>query len=161
MGMIHALALQENVLKPDATVIVVFLTTWMLVWALDRLLFRPVNQILDERERRTRGYRAEAKAMEAESARERARYEELVKRARAEGYQLVEARRREALERRERLLRTVREEARASVERARRELAEQVQETKGYLEQEAGELAREMVRQVLGRRVEEVTRIPS
>ncbi len=161
MGMIHALALQENILKPDATVVVVFLTTWMLVWVLDRLLFHPVNQILDERERRTRGYRAEAKAMEAESARERARYEEAVKRARAEGYQLVEARRREALERRERLLRAVREEARASVERARRELAEQVQETKGYLEREVEGLAREMVRQVLGRRVEEPTRIPS
>jgi F-type H+-transporting ATPase subunit b len=161
MGVIHALALQENVLKPDATVVVVFLTTWILVWVLDRLLFRPVNQILDERERRTRGYRAEAKAMEAESARERAQYEEAVKRARAEGYQLVEARRREALERREHLLRTVREEARERIERARRELAEQAQEARGYLEREAEELAREMVQQVLGRRVEEVTRIPS
>ena len=158
MSMIHALALQENVLKPDASVLVVLLTAWGLVWVLDRMLFRPVNQILDERERRTRGYRAEARAMEAECARERAQYEEAVKRARVEGYQRIEARRREALEQRERLLAAVREEARASVERARRELAEQAHEAKRQLEQEAEELAREMVRQVLGRRVEEVTR---
>ncbi len=158
MGMIHALALQENVLKPDASVLIVFLTTWVLVWILDRVLFRPVLHILDERERRTKGYRAEARAMEAECARLRAHYDEAVKRARAEGYQLVEARRREALEWREQFLMSVREQARAAVERVRRELAEQVQEAKPQLEREAEVLAREVTRHVLGRRVEEVTR---
>ncbi len=159
--MIHALALQENVLKPDASVLVVLLTTWALVWVLDRILFRPVTEILDERERRTRGYRAEAKAMQAECARQRAQYEEAVKRARAEGYHLVEARRQQALQQRERLLMTVREETRAEVERVRRELTQQVQEAKHQLEPIAEALGREIARQVLGRRVEEVTRILS
>jgi len=158
MGMICALALQENVLKPDASVLIVFLTTWVLVWILDRVLFRPVLHILEERERRTRGYRAEARAMEAECARLRAHYDEAIRRARAEGYQLVEARRREALEWREQLLATVREQTREAIERARRELAEQVQEAKPRLEREAEELAREIARHMLGRRVEEVTR---
>jgi len=156
--MIHTLALQENVLKPDATALVVFLTTLVLVRVLNRLLFKPVNQILDERERRTRGYYSEARAMLAESEQKLSYYEEVRRQARAEGYRVVEQKRREALERHDQLLAETKREVAAMVAEARRSLREQVVEAKRYLEREAQRTAHAIAGQVLGRRIGEIPR---
>lgn len=157
----HALAFfaeQTNVLAVDATAVVVFLTALILVWALNALLFKPVNQVLDERERRTRGYHSEAKAILAECDHKLSRYEAAIRQARAENYAMLEKSRQEALRRRAELIAETKQDIAGQVSDARRQIAEQVAEAKARLETEAPGIARRISSRVLGRTVQEGTR---
>jgi F-type H+-transporting ATPase subunit b len=157
--MIHALALQGNLLAPDATAVVVFVTALVMVGVLNRLLFKPVNQVLDERERRTRGYQSEAKAILAECEHKLSYYEDVIRQARAEGYQMLEQKRREALEKRDHLVGETKREMATSVEQARQTLSEQMTDAKRRLEADAEQVARDITASVLGRRPEGMTKI--
>lgn len=155
----HVLA--QNILQPDATAIVVFLTTLVLVWILDRALFQPVLRVLDERERRTRGFESEAKAILAECEHKLSYYEDVLRRTRAEGYRLIEQRRQQALRERDQMIAQTKSEVAEAVRRAKEQLREQVMEAKRDLEADALRLAQDIIGTVVGRRLEEVTRVSS
>ncbi len=157
--MAHVLA--QNILQPDATAIIVFLMTLLLVWVLDRTLFQPVLRVLDERERRTHGFESEAKAILAECDHKFSHYEDVIRRTRAEGYRLIEERRQQALSERDRLIAETKGEMAEAVKRAKEDVREQVIEAKRHLEAEAVRLAQDIVSTVVGRRLEEVTRVSS
>jgi F-type H+-transporting ATPase subunit b len=159
---VHTLAFfaeQTNVLAIDASAIVVFVTALILVWVLNTLLFKPVNRVLDERERRTRGYHSEARAILAECDHKLSRYEAAIRQARAENYTMLEQKRREALQRRTELIAVTKQKIGQQLTEARRQIAEQVAEAKSQLEGEAPLIARRISNSVLGRTVEEVTRL--
>jgi len=157
--MVHVLA--QNILRPDATAIVVFLTTLALVWILNRTLFQPVLRVLDERERRTRGFESEARAILAECEHKLSYYEDVLRRTRAEGYRLIEQRRQQALRERDQIVAETKREMTEAVLQAKEQLREQVREAKHHLEADAVRLAQDIIGTVVGRRLEEVTRVSS
>lgn len=154
------LAEQGNVLQPDASAAVVFFTAIILAWLLNRILFNPINHVLDERLRRTHGYISEAKAMLAEYDRKVAQYETALRRARAETYALLEQRRRQALAHQARLLEAMKQEVADEIAHAREQIQKQVAQAKAELAEEARTMAHHLADTLLGRRIEEVTRIP-
>ena len=130
--------------------IVLFLILWAI---LDRVLFRPYLKLLDERERRTGGARAEIVDLQTQAERLRARYEEKISVADAEGRAAREAILTEGREQRDGIVGSAREEAARLLETVRGEIARQMQHERQLAVAEASTVARDMARKILGREV--------
>jgi F-type H+-transporting ATPase subunit b len=148
-----ARASEGLVLEPDfeftlPLLIVVFL---LLIVPINRLIFRPVFQVLDLRKDRIDGNRSRAEMLSKQAEEVLARYERSVREVRED----AERRRREQLEaaRSETAQRTA--EARAGAERdfgrAREEIAAALDQARASLRAEAEDLANEAAARILGR----------
>src|SRR3970282_1140020 len=86
------LAFAENSIQlvPDGTLFVHILVIAGMIAILNLTLFKPINRILEEREKETRGGLRQAKATMASVAERLALYEQRLREARAEGYLLLE-----------------------------------------------------------------------
>src|SRR2546427_11280183 len=92
------LALQaDNILSIDGSFLFIFVSVFCLIFVLNATLFRPINRVLEERERLSGGRLGEARQMMAQYEERLRRYEEQIRAARAESYQRLEAQRRQAL----------------------------------------------------------------
>jgi len=142
----------ELVLVPKlpmlGALIVVFL---LLVAPVNRLIFKPLLRVLDEREARTAGTRARAARLEEEAREVLERYEREIAKTREE----AERDRRATLERgrgeSQQLTGGARGEAERALEQARRELAGALDSARSGLRAQSQELAREAAARVLGR----------
>ena len=106
-----ALAFAESIqLVPDGTIFLHIAIILVMVFLLNRVLFRPVNRVLEERERHTRGRSGEARETVRRVEESLSRYEHSLRAARAESYQLLERQQSEAAEERRRRLGQVRAE---------------------------------------------------
>jgi F-type H+-transporting ATPase subunit b len=120
---------------------------------LNKLLFRPYLDLLEERERRTIGTEHDSTDLEHEGARLRAQYEEKIAQAQAEGYTHKDGILQEARQQRERVLNQAREEAMGMLEGVRREVAIQLEKEREFAAAEVSTIAQEMATKVLGRNV--------
>lgn len=149
-----ALALAESIqLVPDGTLFIHIAIILLMVFLLNRMLFRPVNRILEERDRHTHGRSNEAHETVRRVEQSLQRYESSLREARAEGYQLLERQQAEAAEVRRRRLGQVREELEASLGEQKRIIQEQSEAARLTLEGEARRAAATISAQVLGRPV--------
>ncbi|MBO0719491.1 MAG: ATP synthase F0 subunit B, partial [Blastocatellia bacterium] len=131
------LALAGSVLALDGSFLFIFVSIFILIFILNRTLFKPINDVLDERERLGAGRLAEAKRMLAQYEERLKRYEEQLRAARSEAYQQQEVQRREALAARQELIAGVKEDAARQVAAAKGEIAEQSENARKNLEREA------------------------
>lgn len=148
-----ALFLQDNILSIDGSFFVILVLVLVLIVVLNSILFKPINRILDERERLTTGSTSEVGAIIADSERRLAHYEETIARARAESYRNLEARRRNALAERARIIQQAKDEVAEEIRQAKSQIALQVSEAKSRLEQEAREIAVKVSSNILRRGV--------
>jgi F-type H+-transporting ATPase subunit b len=130
--------------------IVLFLVLWAI---LDRVLFRPYLRLLDERERRTGGARAEIADLQTKAERLRAQYQEKISVAEAEARAAREAILTDAREQRDAIVGSARQEAARILETVRADIAKQMQTERQLAASEASAVARDMARKVLGRDV--------
>jgi F-type H+-transporting ATPase subunit b len=147
------LALAGNVLSVDGSFLFIFISIFVLIFILNRTLFRPINQVLDERERLGVGRLGEAKQMLAQYEQRLAQYEEQLRAARAEAYQHLEAQRREAQTARQETLAQVRTETAAQIADAQQAIREQTEAAKQNLQGEARAMAATISSQLLQRPV--------
>jgi F-type H+-transporting ATPase subunit b len=147
------LALAGNVLALDGSFLFIFISIFILILILNRTLFKPINQVLDERERLGAGRLAEAKQMLANYEVRVNRYEEQLRAARGEAYQEQEAGRREAVAARQELIAQVKEDAAKQVAGAKDEIAAQTDNARKNLEREARAMAATISSQILQRPV--------
>ncbi|MBI2987551.1 MAG: ATP synthase F0 subunit B [Deltaproteobacteria bacterium] len=127
-----------------------FLVFWFL---LTRLLFKPFIGLLEERERRTGGVKAEAAALKEEGGRLLKEYEYAIAKAKDEGRAMKEGIVQGARQARERLLAQAREEASRMLEAAREEIQKELQKGRELAGREAEAMARQMAEKILGRKV--------
>jgi F-type H+-transporting ATPase subunit b len=147
------LALAGNVLSIDGSFLFIFISIFVLIYLLNRTLFKPINQVLEERERMGGGRLTEAKAIQARYAEQLAEYEASLRAARAESYQQLETLRREVLAARAVSMARVREELAGEVALAKQEIARQAEEARGSLGGEVRQMASSISSQILGRAV--------
>src|ERR671916_1545868 len=97
------LAFAENSIQlvPDGTLFLHIIIILVMVFVLNATLFKPINRILEERERRTRGRSGEAKGIIRDVEDKLASYERALREARSEGYRLMEQVRAEAMRERQ------------------------------------------------------------
>src|SRR4030095_4852136 len=99
--------------------IILFVALWLI---LNKILFQPYLQLLEERERRTTGAEHDSADLEQEGARLRAQYEEKIEQAQTAAYTAKDAILQEARQQREKILGQARAEAASKLEQARREI---------------------------------------
>ena len=144
------LAFAESIqLVPDGTLVLHIAIIITMVFALNRLLFRPVNRILDERERRTRGRSDEAHEIIRRVKESLLQYENSLRQARAESYRLLEQQQSEASGERQRKVVVVRKELEEEIEERKREIQAQADDARVTLEGEARRAAASISSQVL------------
>jgi len=129
----------------------VFLTVLVI---LNRLLFQPILETFDERVRRVEHAKTQARALEAETAKQVAAYQGQLQEARSEGELLREAMRKTASAESERLVRQTREETGDMLGELRERISREYVEASSTLKVEAREMAREVAVRVLGRTVQ-------
>ena len=144
------LAFAESIqLVPDGTLVLHIAIIITMVFALNRFLFRPVNRILDERERRTRGRSDEAHEIIRRVKESLLQYENSLRQARAESYRLLEQQQSEASGERQRKVVMVRKELEEEIEEQKREVQAQADNARVALEGEARRAAASISSQVL------------
>ena len=144
------LAFAESIqLVPDGTLVLHIAIIITMVFALNRLLFRPVNRVLDERERRTRGRSGEAHEIIQRVKESLLQYENSLRQARAESYRLLEQQQSEASGERQRKVVIVRKEIEEEIEEQKREIQAQADDARVALEGEARRAAATISSQVL------------
>lgn len=145
------LALAGSVLSIDGSFLVVFISIFVLIFILNRTLFKPINQVLDERERLGAGRMTEARQLMAQYEDRLGKYEQQVQSARAEAYQFMETQRREAQASRAEMLAQVKAETAKHVAAAREDISKQTEAAKANLEGEARAMAAVISSQILHR----------
>ena len=147
------LALAENSIQlvPDGTLFFHIALIILMVFVLNITLFRPINKVLEERERRTRGRSGEAQDILSSVESGLRQYEKSLREARLEGYHLLEAQRAEAMSARQARLNALREELRGLVEEEKSSIQAQTDAASNALAGDAQRLAAEISNQVLRR----------
>jgi F-type H+-transporting ATPase subunit b len=146
-------AFAENSIQlvPDGTLFLHIIIILLMVFILNATLFKPINRILEERERRTRGRSGEAHDILQSVDEKLSQYERTLREARSEGYRLMEQERAVAVSERQARLGAVREEINQSIVEQKEVIHEQVEEARSTLKGEARRLATEIGSQILHR----------
>jgi len=144
--------LQNSIqLVPDGTIFLHIALIIFMVYVLNATLFRPINRILEERERRTRGRSGEAQDTLRRVDANLKRYENSLREARVEGYQRLEQERAESMRVRQAQVDDVRAEVTQSIEEQKMAIQVQTTEARASLEGDARRIAGEISSQLLHR----------
>jgi F0F1-type ATP synthase membrane subunit b/b' len=125
----------------------------LMVAILNATLFRPINGILAERERLSRGRLDEAREAFLQVEKKLAQFEEAIRRARVEGYRLMENERAGALREREGKIASLKKEIAEWVVKEKADLSVQAADVRSALELQAESLGLEISAELLGRAV--------
>lgn len=150
------IALAESIqLVPDGTLLLHVLLIVIMVSVLSRALFRPMNDILEERESFTKGHSNEAKEIRKRVSEMVSQYERGLREARTEGYALLERKKAESLKEREAKVGAVKEEIEKWVAREKEALRAQSAEALSSLEAESHTTALKIASRILQRPIRE------
>jgi F0F1-type ATP synthase, subunit b len=144
-------------LVPDGTLFFHIALILVMVYVLNRTLFKPINRILEERERRTTGRSGEAHDILRRVEEGMTNYERSLREARAEGYRLMEQERARAMTERQTKLNGVREEINTFLSAEKEAIQNQTEEARATLEKDSRRLAAEIGAHILHRPVSETT----
>ena len=149
------LAFVENTIQlvPDGTLFFHIILIVLMVFILNVTLFRPINRILEERERHTSGRSGEAQEILRRVESNMGKYERSLREARAEGYQLLERQRADAMNRRQSELSVLRVDLSQKVEEEKNAILTQAQQAQVSLGRDTTRIASEISQQILGRPV--------
>jgi F-type H+-transporting ATPase subunit b len=155
-----SLAFAENSIQlvPDGTLFLHIAIILVMVFVLNATLFKPINRILEEREKRTRGRSGEAYEILRRVDEKISHYEQTLREARSEGYRLLEQERAAAMSERQAKLNAVREEINHSVAEQKEVISAQVKEARESLSVDANHLAAEIGAQILHRPISDTVR---
>jgi F-type H+-transporting ATPase subunit b len=140
-------------LVPDGTILFHLLLIIVMVSLLNATLLKPVNRILAEREKRTKGGSDEAQTTLATANEKLRSYQDSLREARTAGYSLLDQERADASRQRELKIAAVKTEVESMIAREKETLGVSQDQAKLGLRSSAEALALEIGRRVLGRDV--------
>lgn len=138
-------------LVPDGTLLFHLAIIIAMVALLNATLLKPINRILEERDRLTKGRLGEAQTTLLTVSEKLSQYERRLREARAEGYALMERERAVISEERQRKLAEVKSEITRLLTTEKEKLNTEGTEVRGKLAVEARSIALEIGRQILRR----------
>lgn len=151
------LGLAENSIQlvPDGTLVLHIAIILVMIYVLNHTLYKPINRVLEERERRTRGRSDDAKNILRRVEQAMTEYEEALRAARAEGYRTLEQERAQALQERQLRLSALREEVTGLIESEKETILIQAREARETLARDARHIAMEIGSHILHRPISE------
>jgi len=140
-------------LVPDGTLILHVIIILVMVFVLNATLYKPINRILEAREKRTRGRMSEAQEIMTDVSQKLANYERRLRQARADAYALSEQERTVAMQERQQKLNEMREQLASSIAKEKQVIATQAEGARASLHDESRLIAGEISSRVLNRPV--------
>ena len=156
--MVLPLGLAENSIQlvPDGTLILHVLLILVMVYVLNATLFKPINQILAAREKRTRGRLTEAQEIMGNVSEKLSEHERAIRAAKTESYAFTENERAEAMQDRQRRLDEMRAQIAASTGVEKEKIQQQAEQARATLADDARRIAVEIGTRVLSRPVRDI-----
>ncbi len=136
-------------LVPDGTLFIHIAIILLMIWILNRTFFRPINRIIEQREKHKGGRFGESETLLKEVAEKETKYNEALRDARSKGYELVEKERTEALNKKQEKLGTAKEEIRQKLTEETTELEKQTAEARQSIATEAEKMAEKISSNIL------------
>jgi len=140
-------------LVPDGTLLLHILIILVMVYVLNATLYKPINRILEAREKRTRGRLTEAEEILRGVSEKLSQYERSLRQARGEANSFTEQERTGAMQERQTKLNEMRQQLSESMAKEKETIQRQSDEARGALEIESRRIAREIGTRVLNRPV--------
>ena len=92
------LAAAESIqLFPDGTLFIHIALILVMIWVLNRTFFRPINRVIEARDKQKGGHGSEAESILNDVSEKQAKYNKELLAARTEGYELIEKERSAAI----------------------------------------------------------------
>ena len=136
-------------LFPDGTIFIHIALVLTMIWVLNRTFFRPVNKVIESREKFKSVEGGEAGKIRTEAAEKEAQYSRELLDARASGYALIEEQHKKLVRAREKRLAETKIEADAKIAAGQGEIESQAASAKAAIGAEADKLADEIAATVL------------
>jgi F-type H+-transporting ATPase subunit b len=138
-------------LVPDGTLLLHILIVLVMVYVLNATLFKPINRILEAREKRTRGRLSEAQEILRSVSEQLTEYERSLRQARGEAYSFAEHERARAMQERQVKVNQMRQQLAESIAGEKEAISRQAEEARTLLEAESRRIASEIGSRVLSR----------
>lgn len=153
MALVLGFAENSIQLVPDGTLILHVIIILVMIYVLNATLYKPINKILESREKRTRGRLSEAQEVLKGVKEKLAEYEGSLRQARSEAYALAESQRGEAMMERQRRVNEMRNELAQAIATEKEAIQQQATQARASLEVESRLIARDISSRVLNRSV--------
>ena len=140
---------QSIQLFPDGTLFIHIALILLMIWVLNRTFFRPINRVLESRERHKGGAGSEAEKIMADVTEKESKLSQAMLGARTEGYALIEKERDAAVQARVRMLADAKAETARRLEDEKRSIEVQSSAARDAIEAEADVLADRIAATVL------------
>jgi F-type H+-transporting ATPase subunit b len=140
-------------LVPDGTLVLHLGVIVLMVALLNATLLKPINRILEERDRRTRGRLSKAQSILSTVSEKLLEYQQRLREARAEGYARMEQERLTLSREREREVAEVKGEVVRWISEQKNQLELEIAAAKSHLAADARVRAVEIGRQILHRQI--------
>ena len=148
----HLLASAEVIqLFPDGTIFIHIAMVLGMIWILNRTFFRPINRVLENREKNKGGHSTEAQKLLKEAESKDATYQKELLDARSQGYDLIAKEHKKAAEAKAKKIEKAKAETAARFESGREQLEKQRSEARATLSFEAEKLAETITTNILGK----------
>jgi len=144
------LAFAESIqLVPDGTLFLHIGLILLMIWVLNRTFFRPVNRIIESREKHAGGRGGEAETILGQVSEKQAAYNHAILEARSEGYELIEKQRAEAVAARQKMIGDAKSESAQALAGEKQSLFGQAEEARAVIAREADEMAEKISANIL------------
>ena len=143
------LAFQKVDLVPDGTLFLHIAMILLMIWILNRTLFRPLNRIIASREKNKGGRSFEAEEILKTVEEKQRHYDAAMLEARSKGYELIEKERGKAVAKRSTKIGKVKEEVAEKSAEEKAELERQTAEAKAAIGAEAEKIAEKISSNIL------------
>ena len=138
-------------LVPDGTLVLHVIIILVMVYVLNATLYKPINQILAAREKRTKGRLTEAQEIMQSVTDKTSDYEKSLRQARSEAYAFSEAQRAEAMKERQQRLNEMRAQLAESVAHEKQTIGQQAADARTTLQSESRQIGAEIGSRILNR----------
>ena len=128
-------------LIPDFSMFIHMIIILVMIWILNRTFFRPINQIIESREKNKGGKFSKAEGILEEVAEKQNAYKKGISEAREEGYKLIEQERSEALALKQTKIAEVRREVDEKMEKEISQLESDTVKARAEIAEEADKMA--------------------
>lgn len=136
-------------LVPDGTLFIHIALILLMIGILQRTFFRPINRIIESRDKNKGGRFSESENLLREVADKETKYNDAMRDARSKGYELIEKERTKALNKKEGTVSAAKEEVQQKLTEETAELEKQTAAARQEIEAEAAKMAEKISSNIL------------
>lgn len=126
---------------PDGTLLIHVTLILVMIWILNRTFFRPINRIIESREKNKGGRSIEAEEIMRDVESKREKYDLAMRDARTKGYEIIEKERSKAIKKKDEKIVAVKQAVATSFAQETAELEQQTADARATIKTEAEKLA--------------------